>query len=121
MFKRVIWMGVGAAAGSAATVWGQRKVKHQVEQIQQMATPAHVMDVAKTKATDIKDRVVTAVSEGIAETREIEAELRANLPGAAAVPKPLVDVVPDNVTDLHRPSAKSAKTSSARSLRRSAR
>lgn len=84
MFKRVFWMGVGAAAGSAATVWGQRKVKRQVEQIQQMATPAHVIDVAKTKATTIKDRVVTAVSEGIAETRQAEAELRSQLPGSAA-------------------------------------
>jgi predicted P-loop ATPase/GTPase len=85
MFKRVIWMGMGAAAGSVATVWGQRKVKQQVETIQQMATPAHVMDVAKNKATDLKDRVVGAVAEGIAETRQSEAEMRANLPGSAAV------------------------------------
>ena len=83
MFKRVIWMGFGAAAGSAATVWSQRKVKQQVEQIQQMATPAHVMDVAKTKATSIKDRVVNAVSEGVAEGRQTEADMRAKLPGAA--------------------------------------
>lgn len=84
MFKRVIWMGVGAAAGAAGTVWSQRKVKQQVEQIQQMATPAHVMDVAKTKATSIKDRVVGAVNEGIAEGREAEAAMRANLPTAAS-------------------------------------
>lgn len=83
MFKRVIWMGVGAAAGSAATVWSQRKVKQQVEQIQQMATPAHVMDVAKTKATSLKDRVVNAVNEGVAEGRQTEADMRARLPGAA--------------------------------------
>ncbi|NLA36138.1 MAG: hypothetical protein GX868_10715 [Actinobacteria bacterium] len=83
MFKRVIWMGFGAAAGSAATVWSQRKVKQQVEQIQQMATPAHVMDVAKTKASSIKDRVVSAVNEGIAEGRQTEADMKANLPGAA--------------------------------------
>lgn len=84
MFKRVFWLGVGAATGSAATVWGQRKVKQQVEAIQSKATPSHVVDVAKTKATDLKDRVVTAVNEGIAEGRQTEADLRAGLPRSFA-------------------------------------
>ena len=37
MFKRVVWMGMGAVAGSASTVWAQRKVKTQLDKVSEKA------------------------------------------------------------------------------------
>ncbi|MFN8053274.1 MAG: hypothetical protein U0Q22_17665 [Acidimicrobiales bacterium] len=79
MFKRVVWMGMGAAAGSAATVWGQRKVKTQIDRVAERATPKYVVDTARARAVDVRDTVVAAVTEGRAAKQDAEAEMRQNM------------------------------------------
>lgn len=62
MFKRVTWMGLGAVAGSAGTVYTQRKVKQQVERISKeiadKATPRQAAELAKQAALGVRDRVL---------------------------------------------------------------
>ena len=76
MFKRVIWMGVGAAAGSASTVWAQRKVKAQVDRMAAKATPGHAIEVARSKATEARRVVSSAIADGRDARRDAEVELR---------------------------------------------
>ena len=72
MFKRVVWFGVGAAAGSAGTIWTQRKVREQMEK----ATPAHIATVAGDATRRVGAAVRDAVVEGRQAANEREAELR---------------------------------------------
>jgi hypothetical protein len=72
VFKRVVWFGVGAAAGSAGTIWTQRKVREQMEK----ATPAHLASVASDATRRVGAAVREAVSEGRLAATEREAELR---------------------------------------------
>jgi 3'-phosphoadenosine 5'-phosphosulfate sulfotransferase len=76
MFKRVIWMGVGAAAGSVGTVWSQRKVKAQLDKLSEKATPSYAVSVAKSKVVDVRDAVTAAIEDGRATTRQTETEMR---------------------------------------------
>jgi hypothetical protein len=76
MFKRVIWMSVGAAAGSVATVWAERKVKTRIETISQMATPQRVAEATRTRIVDVRDTVVAAVSEGRNTKQDTESQMR---------------------------------------------
>jgi len=76
MFKRVVWMGMGAVAGSASTVWAQRKVKTQLNKVSDKATPAHAIGVAKDRMADVRDTVVAAVNEGRAARADAETEMR---------------------------------------------
>lgn len=72
MFKRVTWMGLGAVAGAAGTVWTQRKVRAQAERL----TPPALLDAAKARAVDLRDVVAAAVDEGRAAMRETEVQMR---------------------------------------------
>lgn len=72
MFKRIVWMGVGAAAGSASTVWAQRKVKTQIERASEKFAPSNAGKV-------VADRVRDAVAEGRAVMVETEADLRGRI------------------------------------------
>ena len=80
MFKRVIWMGIGAAAGSAGTIWAERKVKTQIDRVSQTvadkATVQHVTGVARDRLVDVRDTVVAAVSEGRSAKQDAESEMR---------------------------------------------
>ena len=31
MFKRVIWFGIGSAAGAAGTIWAEQKIRSQID------------------------------------------------------------------------------------------
>jgi len=79
MFKRVIWMGIGAAAGSAGTIWAERKVKSQLDRVSQKATVQHVAGTARDRIVDVRDTVVAAISEGRSTKQEAESELRRNV------------------------------------------
>ena len=83
MFKRVIWMGIGAAAGSAGTIWAERKVKTQIDRVSQSvadkATVQHVTGVARDRIVDVRDTVVAAVSEGRSAKQSAESEMRKNV------------------------------------------
>lgn len=76
MFKRVIWMGVGAAAGSIGTVWAERKVRAQIDKVAEKATVQHAANTARDKIVDVRDTVVAAVTEGRSTKASTEAELR---------------------------------------------
>ena len=65
MIKRVIWFGVGAAAGSVGTVWAERKVRSQLDR----ARPVNVAESARRA-------VRAALDEGRSAAREREIELR---------------------------------------------
>lgn len=79
MFKRVIWMGIGAAAGSAGTIWAERKVKTQIDRVAQKATVQHVAGTARDRIVDVRDTVVAAVTEGRVTKQTVETELRRNV------------------------------------------
>jgi hypothetical protein len=76
VFKRVIWMGIGAAAGSAGTIWAERKVRTQVEKVADIATVQHVAGVARDRIVDVRDTVVAAISEGRSAKQTAEVEMR---------------------------------------------
>ncbi len=76
MIKRVVWMGVGAAAGSAGTLWAQRKVRVQIERAAEKLTPSHQVRVVRDRVGTIGDRVRDAVVEGRVVMNETEADLR---------------------------------------------
>jgi hypothetical protein len=65
MFKRVVWFGVGAAAGTVGTVWAEHKVRSQIDR----ARPVNVVDSARRA-------VRIALDEGRTAAREREIELR---------------------------------------------
>lgn len=79
MFKRVIWMGIGAAAGSAGTIWAERKVKTQIDRVADKATVQHVTGVARDVIVDVRDTVVAAVTEGRSAKQSAETEMRQNV------------------------------------------
>lgn len=62
MFKRLFWLGVGAAAGFTGSVWIQRRVKQATDRF-----------VPENVQRDVK----AAVADGRAAMRSKEAELRA--------------------------------------------
>lgn len=108
MFKRIIWMGMGAAAGSAGTIWTQRKVRTQVDRVTQAATPQRIAEVARTRAVDVRDSVVAAVAEGRRAKADTENELRRSVDdrwgrrGDREPPRP--SGPPGRVTPLRRSS-----------------
>lgn len=79
MFKRVIWMGIGAAAGSAGTIWAERKVKTQIDRVTDKASVQHVTGVARDRLVDVRDTVVAAVTEGRSAKQVAETEMRQNV------------------------------------------
>lgn len=72
MFKRVIWFGIGAAAGTVGTVWTERKVREQLDR----ARPAAVVE-------SLQRTVRAALDEGRAAARQREGDLRARYGGRA--------------------------------------
>ena len=70
--RRLFWLTVGAAAGATGTVWTQRKVRQQLDNL----GPEHVVVVAGKGAKAVGRRVVSAVGEGRAAMSEREIELR---------------------------------------------
>lgn len=70
MFKRVIWFGIGAAAGTAGTVWTERKVRSQLDRVRPAAL-----------ASSVQDAVRAAVAEGRSAARAREDELRSRYSG----------------------------------------
>lgn len=76
MFKRVRWVGMGAVAGAAATIWSERKLRDQLDQLQRKATAQHALDVTKTRLFDLRDTVTAAVKDGRAATLDAEREMR---------------------------------------------
>jgi len=77
MFKRVVWFGVGAAAGTVGTVWAERKVRSQIDR----ARPVNVADSARRA-------VRVALEEGRTAAREREIELRERYLSRGVVERP---------------------------------
>ena len=82
MFKRVIWLGLGAAAGSAGTVWTQRKVKEQIDR----ARPSAILDRARSGVGELRDTLGAAIEEGRTAMRDSEREMRGDV-GRRAAPR----------------------------------
>lgn len=72
MFKRVRWVGTGAALGAGAVLWGQRKFRLLAERYHPAGIAGDAVDRARSLPGDIRD----AFDEGRAGMREREAELR---------------------------------------------
>ncbi len=75
MFKRVIWVSVGAVAGSAGTMWTQRKLKSQLAK----ARPAALVDRARSGVDGVRETVTAAIDEGRSVVRSSEREMRHDL------------------------------------------
>jgi hypothetical protein len=70
--RRLFWLSVGAAAGATGTIWTQRKVREQLDEL----GPEHAVVVAGRGARAVGRRVVDAVGEGRSAMAEREVELR---------------------------------------------
>jgi hypothetical protein len=77
MFKRVVWFGVGAAAGTVGTVWAEHKVRSQIDR----ARPINVAESARRA-------VRVALQEGRTAAREREIELRERYLSRGEVERP---------------------------------
>ena len=75
MFKRVIWMGTGAAVGAGSAFWAKRKVTRAVERYM----PDEVARRAAASARTVSQTVREAATEGRTAMREREAELQAQV------------------------------------------
>ncbi len=87
MFKRVIWMGTGAAMGAGSAFWAKRKVVRTVERY----LPDELARRAGESARGVGRTVRVAATEGRTAMREREAELRARSEArtlAGSRPKP---------------------------------
>lgn len=69
--RRLFWLGVGAAAGASGTIWTQRRVKEQLDNL----GPETAVAVAGRGAKAIGRTVSAAISEGRAAMAEREDEL----------------------------------------------
>ena len=73
MFKRVVWFGLGAAAGASGVVWAEQQVRRRLEEL----GPDHVVHLAGRSARRVGRSVLDAVAEGRSTMVETEDELRA--------------------------------------------
>ena len=73
MFKRVVWFGMGAAAGASGVVWAEQKVRRRLEEL----GPDHLAVLASHSARRVGRSVLDAVADGRLTMREREDELRA--------------------------------------------
>jgi hypothetical protein len=82
--RRLLWVGVGAVAGSGATVW----VRRRVERLSQKMTPDSIAGGVKTMvdtgARSTADRVRRSVDSGRNAARRREHQLRHDLEGRAS-------------------------------------
>ena len=70
--RRLFWLSLGAAAGASGTIWTQRKVREQLEEL----GPEHAVVVAGRAARSVGHRVLEAVGEGRSAMSAREVELR---------------------------------------------
>jgi hypothetical protein len=71
VFKRIRWIGAGAAIGAGSVVWLQRKLRLVAEKYGPEGRVAGAVDRAMSFPADVRD----AFTEGRAAMREREAEL----------------------------------------------
>jgi hypothetical protein len=72
VFKRVRWVGAGAALGAGAVLWAQRKLRSVADRY----GPVGVAGDAVGRAMSLPQNLRDAVAEGRQEMRAREAELR---------------------------------------------
>jgi len=96
--RRLFWIGIGAAAGASGTVWTQRRVKAQLDELgpeHMVAVAGRGAAVAGRGAKAVGRTVATALSEAVGEGRtamaDREVELKRKLLGHDA----LLDLRPD--------------------------
>jgi hypothetical protein len=72
MFKRVRWIGAGAALGAGTVLWAQRKLRGVADRY----SPAGIAGDAVERAISLPGNLRDAFDEGRHAMREREAELR---------------------------------------------
>jgi hypothetical protein len=81
MTRRLMWLGMGAVAGSGATVWA----RHRIERLSARLKPAQmaggVVTLMDQGARSTADRVRQSVATGRTAARHRETELRDDLEG----------------------------------------
>lgn len=92
MFKRLVWMGLGATAGAGASLWVTWRVRRAVASV----APDRLGHEVSERIRGARRQVVDAVAEGRQAMAAREAELRAQLatagtpgtPGTSRRPAP---------------------------------
>ena len=115
VMKRLFWMGVGAAAGASGTVWAQRKVRSQLDELGADA----VVSAAGKGVRTVGRTVRAAINEGRTGMAEREIELKGRLLGTEATldlrrAEPTAHGEPIAVSGRHRPSRVGATGSGSR-------
>jgi hypothetical protein len=106
MFKRIRWFTTGAVTGVGAGVVAVRKVKRTVDALRPDHVVSRAVSTAKSTTSEARDRL----SDGRAEARRVEAELRARwMPGHAAPEPNVIDVPSQVVTPRSRSVGRTAE------------
>lgn len=79
MFRRVRWMGAGAALGVGASVWAQYKLKAAAARYGPAGLAGSAVGKARTWPAEVRAEVRAAIDEGRTTMRQREAELRHGL------------------------------------------
>jgi hypothetical protein len=75
VFKRLLWLSVGAALGLGSSWWAMAKVRRAVERLAPERVTQEVVTAARSLGAQVRD----ALDEGRAGMREREAQLRADM------------------------------------------
>ena len=84
MFKRLIWLLIGAGFGFGASFWVTRRVRETVERYMPARVSNDMANALRAFGADVR----AAVAEGRDAMREREAELRADLDARVAIAAP---------------------------------
>ena len=113
MFKRVVWMGLGATAGAGASLWATQRVRRAVAGL----APDHLAIEAAGRLRRARHHVRAALAEGRQAMAAREAELRAQLPTSTARPV-LEPAGRDAIRLASRDTARSARPVTQANTRR---
>jgi hypothetical protein len=75
VFKRLLWLGIGASLGFGSSWWVTRTVRHKIEQL----TPTRLTEGAAQKARSVSRELRAAVADGRQAMHDQEEVLRAQL------------------------------------------
>lgn len=85
MFKRLLWLVIGATFGFGCSWWVTRTIRHTIEQL----SPEHMSQNLAAMVHNVGRRLREAVVDGRAAMAERELEIRASLEPGAPLPSQL--------------------------------
>ena len=79
MTRRLVWLGVGAVAGSGATVWARRRVERLAQRVQSGQIAGDVVSLVDQGARSTAGHVRRSIDTGRSAARQRQSELQRQL------------------------------------------